>query len=96
MDRKLTPQQELAAAKARARAQASRLDLVVQAGQRQEFIDQGQSLNLMIHPNTPTKDLNGLYLEAWRRGVKSLYYQHSVNAAQEFNRDLLTCTVCEA
>lgn len=76
--------------------EVSQLDLIVQAGQRQEFIDQGQSLNLMIHPNTPTKDLNGLYLEAWRRGVKSLYYQHSVNAAQEFNRDLLTCTVCEA
>jgi len=76
--------------------EVSQLDLIVQAGQRQEFIDQGQSLNLMIHPATPTRDLNGLYLEAWRRGVKSLYYQHSVNAAQEFNRDLLTCTVCEA
>ncbi len=76
--------------------EVSQLDLIVQAGQRQEFIDQGQSLNLMIHPATPTKDLNGLHLEAWQRGVKSLYYQHSMNAAQEFNRDLLTCSVCEA
>jgi hypothetical protein len=30
-------------------------------------------------------------------GVKSLYYQYSVNAAQEFNRELLlSCRVCEA
>jgi len=77
-------------------SEVSQLDLVVQAGQRQEFIDQGQSLNLMVHPATPTKDLNALHLEAWRRGLKSLYYQHSMNAAQEFNRELLTCSVCEA
>lgn len=74
----------------------SQLDVVVQAGQRQPFIDQGQSLNLMVHPDTPPKDLNALVLEAWRRGVKSLYYQHSVNAAQAFSRDLLTCSACEA
>ena len=74
----------------------SQMDLVVQAGQRQEYIDQGQSLNLIVHPETPAKDLNSLHLEAWRRGVKSLYYQHSVNAAQEFNRELVTCSTCEA
>jgi len=77
-------------------SEVSQLDLVVQAGQRQEYIDQGQSLNLMVHPSTPTKDLNALHLEAWRRGVKSLYYQHSINAAQAFNRDLLVCSTCEA
>lgn len=76
--------------------EVSQLDLVVQAGQRQQFIDQGQSLNLMIHPETPTPDLNRLHLEAWERGVKSLYYQHSLNAAQSFNRDLLTCSACES
>ncbi|HET8985071.1 MAG TPA: ribonucleoside-diphosphate reductase subunit alpha [Trueperaceae bacterium] len=77
-------------------AEVSQLDLVIQAAQRQEFIDQSQSLNLMVHPATPTKDLNALHLEAWERGVKTLYYQHSLNAAQEFNRELLTCTACEA
>lgn len=76
--------------------EVSQLDLIVQAGQRQELIDQSQSLNLMVHPDTPTKDLNRLHLEAWERGVKTLYYQHSMNAAQEFNRDLLTCSACEA
>jgi len=50
----------------------------------------------MVHPDTPTADLNRLHLEAWERGVKSLYYQHSINAAQAFNRDLLACSACEA
>jgi len=77
-------------------AEVSQLDLVIQASHRQEYIDQSQSLNLMVHPATPTKDLNSLHLEAWERGVKTLYYQHSLNAAQEFNRELLTCTACEA
>jgi ribonucleoside-diphosphate reductase alpha chain len=74
----------------------SQLDLVIQAAQRQEYIDQGQSLNLMIHPDTPARDINALVLEAHGRGIKSLYYQHSINAAQAFNRNLLTCSSCEA
>lgn len=77
-------------------AEISQLDIIVQAGQRQKYIDQGQSLNLMVHPDTPARELNRLHLEAWERGVKSLYYQHSLSAAQEFNRDLLTCSSCEA
>ena len=76
-------------------AEISQLSIIQQAAQRQSFIDQSQSLNLMIHPDTPTKDINKLYLTAWELGVKSLYYQHSVNAAQELNRNLLTCSSCE-
>jgi ribonucleoside-diphosphate reductase alpha chain len=76
-------------------AEISQLSVIQQAAQRQQFIDQSQSLNLMIHPNTPTKDINSLYLKAWEMGVKSLYYQHSVNASQELNRDLLSCSSCE-
>jgi ribonucleoside-diphosphate reductase alpha chain len=60
--------------------------IIEQAGDRQEFIDQGQSLNLMIDPSTSVKDINALYIKAWESGVKSLYYQHSMNAAQQFNR----------
>lgn len=75
-------------------SEISQLSIVQQAAQRQTFIDQGQSLNLMIHPKTPTKDINKLYITAWELGVKALYYQHSVNAAQEFNRDLLECSSC--
>ncbi|MDO4435752.1 MAG: ribonucleoside-diphosphate reductase subunit alpha [Cardiobacteriaceae bacterium] len=73
----------------------SQLAIIQQAAQRQKYIDQSQSINLMIHPQTPTKDINSLYLTASDLGIKSLYYQFSVNAAQAFNRDLLTCSSCE-
>jgi ribonucleoside-diphosphate reductase alpha chain len=60
-----------------------------QAGDRQKFIDQAQSLNIMIDPAISAKDLNSLYLYAWERGIKTLYYQHSMNAAQQFGRKKL-------
>ena len=77
-------------------AEISQYDLIEQAAARQAFIDQSQSLNLMIHPATPTKDINALYIKAWQDGVKTLYYAHSINAAQEFSRELVTCSSCEA
>lgn len=60
--------------------------IIDQAAQRQKYIDQAQSLNIMIDPAISTKDLNKLYLYAWEKGVKTLYYQHSMNAAQQFGR----------
>ncbi|MBP9766018.1 MAG: ribonucleoside-diphosphate reductase subunit alpha [Candidatus Pacebacteria bacterium] len=63
--------------------------IIEQAADRQKFIDQGQSLNLMIDPSMTTKDINSLYIKAWELGVKTLYYQHSLNAAQQFNRKKL-------
>ncbi len=63
--------------------------IIEQAADRQEFIDQAQSLNVMIDPTMATKDLNALYLYAWEKGVKTLYYQHSMNAAQQFGRKKL-------
>ena len=74
----------------------SQLSVIQQAAQRQKFIDQGQSLNVMIHPETPLKDINYLYLQAEELGIKSLYYQINLSAAQEFNRNILDCTSCEA
>ncbi|WP_405101729.1 LAGLIDADG family homing endonuclease [Oceanobacillus sp. FSL H7-0719] len=66
-----------------------------QAAMRQQFIDQSQSLNLMINPNTSAKEINNLYIFAWQNGIKTLYYQHGTNAAQQFNKDL-NCIMCEA
>ena len=63
--------------------------IIDQAADRQKYIDQAQSLNIMIDPTIPAKDLNALYLYAWERGVKTLYYQHSMNAAQQFGRKKL-------
>ena len=70
-------------------------EIVLQAAQRQKFIDQSQSLNLMIHPTVPAKDINSLYLYAHEEGVKTLYYQFSQSSAQAFARNILECVSCE-
>lgn len=73
----------------------SQKEIIIQASIRQKYIDQSQSLNLMIHPNTPAKDINELLLFAHESGIKTLYYQHSINSAKEFSRELLNCVNCE-
>jgi ribonucleoside-diphosphate reductase alpha chain len=70
-------------------------EIILQAAQRQKFIDQAQSLNLMLHPSIPAKDINQLYLYAWEEGVKTLYYQFSQSSAQSFVRNVLECSSCE-
>jgi len=74
----------------------SQKEIVIQAAARQKYIDQGQSLNLMIPPNTKPKDVNDLLIFAWENGIKSLYYQRSANPAQELARSILTCYSCES
>jgi ribonucleoside-diphosphate reductase alpha chain len=70
-------------------AEVDQSKVIEQAGDRQKFIDQAQSLNIMVAPDTPVKDINALYIQAWKQGVKSLYYQHSMNAAQQMIRKKL-------
>ena len=71
--------------------------IIRQAAQRQDYIDQAQSINISIDPDkVSVKEINQLYIEAWKNGVKSLYYQKSVNAAQKFSRNTLECKVCES
>ncbi len=74
----------------------SQKEIIIQAAQRQKYIDQGQSLNLMIPPNTKPKEVNELMIFAWEQGIKSLYYQRSANPAQELARSILTCKSCES
>lgn len=74
----------------------SQLELVQQNAARQKFIDQGISFNLAVHPSTSAKDINKLYIEAWKLGLKSLYYQFSENSAQAFARNINDCVSCEA
>ena len=70
--------------------------VINQAAQRQKYIDQAQSINISLDPaEVPLEDINELYIQAWKKGVKSLYYQKSVNAAQKFSRDILECKACE-
>lgn len=70
-------------------------EIIIQAAGRQKYIDQSQSLNLMIHPSVPAKDINQLYLFAHEQGVKTLYYQFSMSSAQSFSRNILECASCE-
>lgn len=55
----------------------NQFELIKQAAIRQEFVDQGQSLNLNIPPETDPKLISKLYLYAHALGIKSLYYQRS-------------------
>jgi len=72
--------------------------IIEHAAARQAYIDQGQSLNLAINPAVPAKEINALYMYAWKLGIKTLYYQHSINAAQQFGRlkDLQNCQSCQS
>lgn len=74
----------------------SQMEIILQAAGRQTYIDQSQSLNLKIHPSTPIKDINTLYIKAWELGIKTLYYQRSTNLAAELGRNILECKSCEA
>jgi ribonucleoside-diphosphate reductase alpha chain len=73
----------------------SQMEVIQQAADRQRYIDQGQSLNVMIGDEVPLKDVNKLVIEAWKLGVKTLYYQRGANMAQQVGRDILNCAVCE-
>jgi ribonucleoside-diphosphate reductase alpha chain len=83
--------------------------VIEQAAVRQQYIDQGQSLNVMVPPEVSPKDINALYMRAWNLGIKALYYQHSMNAAQQLSRKKIAeakaaspiktpevCVACEA
>ena len=74
----------------------SQKEIIKQAADRQKYIDQGQSINLMIPPAVSAKEVNELIKLAWESGIKSLYYQRSANPAQELARSILTCSYCEA
>jgi len=76
-------------------SEISQAAVIKLAGQRQQFIDMGQSINIMIHPDTSAKDIIKLHLMAFDEGLKSLYYQNSINASQMLATSLLECSACE-
>jgi ribonucleoside-diphosphate reductase alpha chain len=73
----------------------SQMEVVQQAADRQKYIDQGQSLNVIVSDEVSLKDVNQLVIKAWELGIKTLYYQRGVNKAQAVGRDILNCAVCE-
>ena len=74
----------------------SQLEIIQQASIRQKYIDQSQSLNLNIPADLPIKEVNKLFIEAWKLGVKTLYYQRSQSVSKELVNSLVSCSSCES
>jgi len=72
--------------------------IVRQACQRQRWIDQGQSVNLFFGSNSDPRYIHEVHVEAWRGGLKSLYYLRSTGLLKGdlASRSKDECTACEA
>jgi len=55
----------------------NQLELVRQAGIRQQYIDQSVSLNLAFPSEATPKWINKVHLDAWEKGIKTLYYMRT-------------------
>lgn len=66
------------------------------ASQRQKYIDQGQSVNLMIPNEVSPKELNRLHILAWESDLKGLYYQRGTSVTKEQMAKLMECNSCSA
>jgi len=75
----------------------NQLELVRQAGVRQQFVDQAMSLNLAFPKEATPKWINQVHLEAWRGGVKTLYYvrTESVLRGDIAAKAMEECVSCE-
>jgi ribonucleoside-diphosphate reductase alpha chain len=75
----------------------NQLDLVRQAGIRQQYIDQAVSLNLAFPSSADPKWINQVTLEAWKQGVKTLYYMRTESvlrgdiAAKAMDENCVSC-----
>lgn len=74
----------------------SPLEIIQQASIRQKYIDQSQSLNLNIPADLPIREVNQLLIEAWKLGIKTLYYQRSQSVSKELIANMVQCSSCEA
>ena len=75
----------------------NQLELVNQAGIRQQYIDQSVSLNLAFPSQAEPKWINKIHLEAWKKGIKTLYYMRTESvlrgdiADNAMNEQCLSC-----
>lgn len=74
----------------------SQYEIILQASIRQKYIDQSQSLNINIPSELPIKDVNKLIIDAWKLGVKTLYYQRSQSVSKEMLSNIPKCVSCES
>jgi ribonucleoside-diphosphate reductase alpha chain len=75
----------------------NQLELVNQAGLRQQYVDQSVSLNLAFPSVATPKWINKVHFEAWKKGVKTLYYTRTESvlrgdiAKKAMDGDCLAC-----
>jgi ribonucleoside-diphosphate reductase alpha chain len=75
----------------------NQLELVNQAGIRQQYIDQSVSLNLAFPKEATPKWINKVHMEAWKKGIKTLYYTRTESvlrgdiAANAMSEDCVAC-----
>jgi ribonucleoside-diphosphate reductase alpha chain len=75
----------------------NQLDLVRQAGIRQQYIDQAVSLNLAFPATASPKWINAVHMEAWKQGVKTVYYMRTESvlrgdiAAKAMDENCISC-----
>jgi len=75
----------------------NQLELVNQAGIRQQYIDQSVSLNLAFPSEATPKWINKVHLDAWKKGIKTLYYMRTESvlrgdiAAAAMDEECLSC-----
>jgi ribonucleoside-diphosphate reductase alpha chain len=75
----------------------NQLELVRQAGIRQQYVDQSVSLNLAFPATAEPKWVNAVHMEAWKQGVKTLYYMRTESvlrgdiAAKAMDENCISC-----
>jgi len=75
----------------------NQLEIVKQNGIRQKYVDQAISLNLSFDPNDTPKWISQVHKEAWKQGIKTLYYLRTESVLRGDNLQRLSeCVSCEA
>ncbi|MDE2458368.1 MAG: ribonucleoside-diphosphate reductase subunit alpha [Rhodospirillales bacterium] len=59
--------------------------IIEHAADRAPFICQSQSINLFLPANVHKRDLHQIHYQAWKKGVKSLYYCRSLSIQRADN-----------
>ena len=77
-------------------SEINQLELVRQAAIRQRYLDQTQSLNLSFDPNDSPKWINQVHIEAWKLGVKTLYYLRTDSVIKgDLGSRMADCVSCD-
>ena len=77
-------------------AEINQLGLVQQAAIRQKYIDQTQSLNLCFPPTDSPRWINQVHMEAWKLGIKTLYYLRTDSVIKgDLGSRTASCVSCD-